>query len=123
MTITKVKHGSGRIVLWECFASTGTWELVRPQGQDEQRQMVDLSVARACQRFTFKQDNDPKFPANTTLEQCKTKDLKVLEWSSECPDLNLILNMWQDLKIAVNHWFPSNLTHLEEFSHEQQVQF
>jgi len=35
--------------------------------------------------------------------------LNVLEWLSLSPDLNLIKNLWHNLKIAVNRREPSNL--------------
>jgi hypothetical protein len=45
--------------------------------------------------------------------------LNVLEWPSQCPDLNPIDNLWYDLKIAVHQQNPSNLMELEQFCLEE----
>lgn len=50
-----------------------------------------------------------------------TYKLNILEWLSQSPDLNLIENLWKDLKKAVNRRSPHNLLELEHFSKEQWI--
>uniref|UniRef100_A0AAZ3QBF7 Transposase n=1 Tax=Oncorhynchus tshawytscha TaxID=74940 RepID=A0AAZ3QBF7_ONCTS len=95
-TITTVKHGGGRIMLWGCFSVAGTGRLIRI----EERCKVQRSLVKNCSRtlrtsdwglrFTFQQDNDPKHTAKTTQEWLWVKSLNVLEWPSQSPDLKLI---------------------------------
>ena len=52
----------------------------------------------------------PKHTAKATLEWLQNKNVKVLEWPGQGPDLNPIENLWKDFKIAVHLCSPSNPT-------------
>ena len=60
------------------------------------REILDENLLQSAQdlrlgrRFTFQQDNDPKYTAKTTQEWLRDKSLNVLEWTNQSLDLNLI---------------------------------
>lgn len=60
-----------------------------------------------------------KHKARSKMEWSKTKHIHVLEWSSQ--SLNLIENLWQDLKTAVHKRSWSSLNRLELFCKEEQA--
>lgn len=127
-TIPTVKHGGGNIMLWGCFSSAGTGKLVRVDGRMDgakYRAILEENLLEAAKdlrlgrRFVFQQDNDPKHKARATMEWFRSKNINVLDWPSQSPDLNPIEHLWQDLKIAVHRHPPSNLAELEQVCKEE----
>ena len=54
------------------------------------------------EEFTFHQDDNLKHKAKSTLELLTKKTVNVPEWLSYSFDLNLLENLWQDLKMVSN---------------------
>jgi hypothetical protein len=54
-----------------------------------------------------------------TQEWLWEKSLNVLEWTSQCLDLNPIKHHQRNLKIAVRQHSPSNLTELDRICREE----
>uniref|UniRef100_A0AAZ3Q362 Tc1-like transposase DDE domain-containing protein n=1 Tax=Oncorhynchus tshawytscha TaxID=74940 RepID=A0AAZ3Q362_ONCTS len=81
------------------FSAAGTGRLVRTEGKmngAKYRELLDENLLqntldlRIGHRFTFQENNNPKHTAMTMQEWLRDKSLNVLEWPSQCPDLNLI---------------------------------
>ena len=64
-------------------------------------------------------DNDPKHTSKVVAKWLKDNNVKVLEWSSQSPDLNPIENMWAELKKRVRARRPTNLIQLHQLCQKE----
>ena len=122
--VPTVKHGGGSIMVWGCFASSGTGNLAHVKGimnSAGYQEILASNVAPSVKSlklgrsWLFQQDNDPKHTSKSTQQWFKTHKMKVLEWPSQSPDLNPIEMLWGDLKRAVHERHPSNLEELRRW--------
>ena len=84
-------------MLWECFAAGGTGALHKIDGIMREDNYVDIlkqhlktSVRKLGRKWVFQVDNDPKHTSKVVAKWLKDNKVKVLEWSSQSPDLNPI---------------------------------
>lgn len=127
-TIPTVKHGGGSLMFWGCVSYKGTGNLVKVEGKMnaasyqkilEENLHSSARNLRMGRTWTFQHDNDPKHKAKSTCQWLQQHKVKVLEWPSQSPDLNIIEPLWGDLKRAVHARQPKNLQELEAFCKEE----
>ncbi len=98
-TLPAVKHGGGSVMLWGCFASSGTGNLQRVKGKidsikyQEILEGTSVRKLRLGRHWTFQQDSDLKHMSMSTKTCFQKKSWKILEWPSQSPDLNPIENL------------------------------
>ena len=126
-TLPTVKHGSGSVMLWGCFTSSGTGNLQHVEGKMDavkyqeilgEKVMPSVRKLKLGRHWTFQQDNDPKHTSKSTKAWFQKKSWKILEWPSQLPDLNPIENLLWDLKKRVAACKPKNICELKAFAHE-----
>ncbi|CAJ0918252.1 unnamed protein product [Ranitomeya imitator] len=127
-TIPTVKHGGGSPMLWGCVRYKGTVNLIKVEGKMKAARCQQILEAflqwsarklRMGHTWMFQHDNNPKHKAKSTCHWLQQNKVKVLEWTSQSPDLNIIEPLWGDLKFAVHARRPRNLQKLEAFCQEE----
>lgn len=117
-----VKYGGGSVMVWGCFSYHGVGKLVFIDGIMEDPRYVDIlsrnlqssAVLMGLDRFIFQQDNDPKHTSKLAREYFDKKNITIMQWPPQSPDMNPIENLWADLKNKVAEKLPKNITELKE---------
>uniref|UniRef100_A0A1I7WPC1 DDE-1 domain-containing protein n=1 Tax=Heterorhabditis bacteriophora TaxID=37862 RepID=A0A1I7WPC1_HETBA len=89
-TIPTINHGGGSVMAWAAFSRNGLGPLHIAEGI-----MDSTSYARILQ------DNLLSYVGNVMTRWLLRKKITKMEWPSQSPDLNPIINLWNDVEKEV----------------------
>jgi len=113
------------VMAWGCFSRAGVGDICIIEDKLTSAKYVRIlsthmqpSAARLVgPEYIFQQDNDPKHTANNTKGWLSRKNIHVLQWPAQSPDLNPIENLWSHLKQEIRK---AQVTGMDELVEKMQ---
>lgn len=114
-----IKHDK-YIMVWGCFSWSGVGKIKVLEDTLTSNKyvrvlsecMLTSGASLIGENFIFQQDNDPKHTAKNTKEWLASKNIEVLEWPAQSPDLNPIEILWHLVKVEIGKLNLKNINEL-----------
>ena len=105
-----------------CFSYYGVGKLVFIDDTMDSAKYVQIlsnnlfesAALMGLKEFIFQQDNDPKHTSRLTNGIFREKNLELLPWPAQSPDMNPIENLWGLIKSNVSMQKPKNIKELKD---------
>lgn len=112
-----VKGKGGSVMVWAGMSSNGTGPICRVNGIMDQfvyvnilkKHLLPFANENLAQDWIFQADNDPKHTSKRAKNFLESKQINVMTWPSQSPDLNPIEHLWNDVDKIIKQKKPSNL--------------
>lgn len=102
-----VKHGGGSIMIWGCMTWDGVGNITLIEGKMNsevyqkilEEEYLDTleDKGKSVSETILQQDNDPKHTSGSTRAWLEEKNIQVLPWAPQSPDMNPIEHLWNEV--------------------------